>query len=130
MDPSAGDHGRERLVAVASCTSRIEAELKRGALASEGMRAVVLTDDAGGVHPQLALLSRGAVRVAVPDHEVDRARAVLADLDAGRHALPSTGDHERIDAPRHGTSLVWLAGGLLGLLLAYRAVTLAWPGLG
>lgn len=114
---------------MASCTSRVDAELKRGALASEGMRAIVLTDDAGGVHPQLALLSRGAVRVAVPDHEADRARDVLADLEAGRHALPSTGDHERIDAPRHGTSLVWLAGGLLGLLLVYRAVTLVWPGM-
>lgn len=134
MDPST-DGDVERLVAVADCTSRVEAELKRGALTSDGVRAVVLTDDAGGAHPQLALLTRGAVRVAVPDHQADRARDVLADLDAGVHALPASGDHERLPAPRGATDrgravLAWVAGGLLAVLLAYRAVTMVWPGLG
>jgi hypothetical protein len=77
----------ERLVAVASCAGRLEAELKRAALESDGLRAVVLTDDAGGMHPELAALTCGAARVAVPDHEADRARELLAELDAGVHAL-------------------------------------------
>lgn len=130
MDPAERDRTVERMVPVASCASRVEAALAHGALVADGLRAVVLTDDAGGVHPQLGLAVDGAVRVAVPVAEVDRARDLLAELDAGVHALPSTGEHERIAAPAHGplAGIVTLA--LLGLLLAYRAVTMVWPGLG
>lgn len=120
----------ERLLVVATATSRIEAELKRGALESEGLHAIVLADDAGGAHPQLALLHHGAIRVAVPDHEADRARDALEELDDGVHALSGSGDHERIDPPRHGPGLVTVALVLLGVLLAYRAVSQVWPGLG
>lgn len=120
----------ERLQVVATATSRVEAELKRGALESEGLHAVVLADDAGGAHPQLALLHHGAIRVAVPDHEAEHARDALAELDGGVHALPDAGDHERIDPPRHGPGLVAVALVLLGILLVYRAVTQVWPGLG
>lgn len=120
----------ERLVTVASCTSRIEAQLKRTALEAHGVRAVVLTDDAGGIHPQLAMLACSAVRLAVPDHEADTARDLLAELDAGLHALPSTGEHERIDAPHASTGLAWAAGILLGVLVVYRVVTLVIPGMG
>ena len=120
----------ERMATVVACRSRIQAQLVRGALEAHGLRAVVLTDDAGGVHPQLAMLHDGAIRVVVPDHELEAARDLLGELDAGVHALPATGDHERIDPPRHGSGLALVALALLGVLLVYRAVELVWPGLG
>lgn len=130
MEPVDPHRAVERMVTVVSCRSRVQAQLTRGALEAHGLRAVVLTDDAGGTHPQLGLLLEGAIGVAVPDHEVDTARTVLGELDAGLHALPATGEHERIDGPRHGAGVGLVALALLGLLLAYRAATLAWPGLG
>lgn len=120
----------ERLVTVMACSSRVQAQLARGALATEGVRAVVLSDDAGGVHPQLALTSNLGVRVAVPDHEVDRARAVLGELEAGVHALPTTGDHERDVPPRGGNGPAFVVLGLLAALLVYRVAVMVWPGLG
>lgn len=124
------DRPVERMVVVASCLSRVEAHLERGALEAHGLRATVVTDDAGGVHPQLAMLADGAIRVVVPDHEADTARALLLDLAAGVHALPSTGDHERIDAPRRGAGTALFALALLAAMLAYRAATLVLPGMG
>lgn len=121
---------REPLATVVTCRTRVQGELVRGALEAHGVRAVVLTDDAGGVHPQLGLLLDGAIRVVVPVHELDMARALLGELDAGVHALPATGDHERIDPPRHGAGAGLVALALLGVLLAYRAAELVWPGLG
>lgn len=124
------DRSVERMVVVASCSSRVEAQLKRGALEADGIRAVMVTDDAGGVHPQLALLAFGAIRVVVPDHQVDTARSLLVDLDAGIHALPSTGDHERIAAPRRGARTALFSLALLAAMLAYRTATLVVPGMG
>lgn len=124
------DRSVERMVVVASCGSRIEAQLKRGALEADGIRAVMVTDDAGGVHPQLAMSADGVIRVVVPDHQADTARALLVDLDAGVHALPSTGEHERIEAPRRGTGTAMWSLGLLVAMLAYRAATLVVPGMG
>lgn len=124
-------HGAvEPMVPVASCSTRVEAALAHGALVAGGMRPVVLTDDAGGVHPQLGRAIEGAVRVAVPAHEVDRARDLLSELEAGVHALPSAGEHERIPTPAHGPALGVAVLALLALLLVYRAVTMVWPGLG
>lgn len=124
------DRSVERMIVVASCFSRVEAQLKRGALEAHGVRARVVTDDAGGVHPQLAMLADGAIRVVVPDHEADTARALLLDLEAGVHALPSTGDHERIDMPRRGAGTALFAAALLAAMLAYRAATAVLPGMG
>ena len=124
-------HGAvEPMVTVTTCASRVEAHLALGALVAEGLRPVVLTVDAGGVHPQLGLAVHGAVRIAVPAHEVDRARDLLGELAAGAHALPSTGEHERIAAPPHGPLVGIVTLALLGILLAYRVVTMVWPGLG
>lgn len=120
----------ERMATVVTCASRVQAQLVRGALEAHGLRALVLTDDAGGIHPQLALLCDGAIRVVVPEHELDTARDLVGELDAGVHALPATGDHERIDPPRHGNGVALVALALLGVLLAYRAAVTVWPGLG
>lgn len=124
------DRSVERMVVVASCGSRIDAQLKRGALEADGIRAVMVTDDAGGAHPQLALSTHGGIRVVVPDHQADTALSLLVELDAGVHALPSTGEHERIAGPRRGTGTAVLALCLLAVMLAYRAVTLVIPGMG
>ena len=118
----------ERMVFLATCAGRADAELKAGALRSHGVRAVVATDDAGGQHPQLGT-TYGAVRLLVPHHEVDRARDLLDELESGHHALPSQGEHERIAAPRPRWP-GWVVLALLVTFLAYRAVTLVVPGMG
>lgn len=114
----------ERMVTIASCASRVEAEMQRGALQSAGYRAVVLTDDAGGTHPELTAMTCGAVRIQVPDHEADGARELLAELVSGVHALDEPGSHERLDEPvatsRRGLWAVAV------LLVTFAVGRLAW----
>lgn len=80
--------------------SRVDAELKRAALEAFGEHVVIATDDAGGLHPELAR-TRSGVRLLAPADRADAVRELLAQLDAGEHALPSTGEHERLG---HGRS--------------------------
>jgi Putative prokaryotic signal transducing protein len=58
--------------------SRIEAELIVGLLRSNGLRAAVSADDAGGQEPQLQLQG---VRVLVAPSDEASARQLLADID-------------------------------------------------
>jgi hypothetical protein len=58
--------------------SRIEAELIVGLLRSNGLRAAVSADDAGGQEPQLQLQG---VRVLVAPSEEASARRLLAEID-------------------------------------------------
>jgi hypothetical protein len=111
------------MVAVASCGSRVEAELKRAALESDGLRAVVATDDAGGLHPQLAASTCAGARLMVPTGDADRARRLLAELDAGTHALDD-GDHDRFDATT--TSAAWWIAGVVVAFAALRLFTVLW----
>jgi Putative prokaryotic signal transducing protein len=67
-------------VPVAVVTSRPEAELIAGLLRSNGLRAAVLADDAGGADPQLQLQG---VRVLVAPEDEAAARQLLADADGG-----------------------------------------------
>jgi hypothetical protein len=60
---------------VAVVTSRIEAELIAGMLHSNGVRAAVATDDAGGQEPQLQM---DGVRVLVAADDEDLARRLIA----------------------------------------------------
>jgi hypothetical protein len=74
------DPGREAAretatVPVAVAASRIEAELIVGLLRSNGLRAVLSADDAGGLQPPLQL---EGVRVLVPPSEEAPARRLLA----------------------------------------------------
>ncbi|MEX5719023.1 hypothetical protein [Geodermatophilus maliterrae] len=62
------------LLAVAG--SRVEADLIVGLLRTHGLRAAVVTDDAGGQEPQLQL--QGGVRVLVAASEEASARRLLA----------------------------------------------------
>ncbi len=63
---------------VAVVSSRTEAELVAGLLRSNGLRAAVLADDAGGQDPQLQL---SGVRVLVDANDEAAARQVLADVE-------------------------------------------------
>lgn len=63
---------------VAVVGSRIEAELIVGLVRSDGLRATVSADDAGGQEPQLQLQG---VRVLVASSDADPARRLLADVE-------------------------------------------------
>jgi uncharacterized membrane protein len=63
---------------VAVVTSRIEAELIVGMLRSNGVRAAVSADDAGGQDPQLQVQG---VRVLVAPADEATARQLLAEAD-------------------------------------------------
>ena len=65
-------------VPVAVVASRTEAELIVGMLRSNGLRAVVSADDAGGVEPQLQLQG---VRVLVAAADEAAARQLIAEAD-------------------------------------------------
>jgi putative signal transducing protein len=67
------------LVTVAVVASRTEADLVVGLLASNGVRAAVSADDAGGQQPQLQL---DGVRVLVAPDDEDLARRVIAEAQA------------------------------------------------
>ena len=60
-------------------TSRTEAELITGLLRSNGLRAAVSADDAGGQDPQLQL---EGVRVLVAPSDEAAARQILAEAEA------------------------------------------------
>ena len=65
-------------VPVAVVPSRIEAELIVGMLRSNGVRATVSADDAGGQQPPLQI---GGVRVLVPRSDAASARRLIAAAD-------------------------------------------------
>src|SRR5215470_3517648 len=65
-------------VPVAVVASRTEAELIVGMLRSNGLRAAVSADDAGGVEPQLQLQG---VRVLVAAADEAAARQLIAEAD-------------------------------------------------
>jgi hypothetical protein len=64
---------------VALASSRIEAELIVGMLRSNGVRAVVSADDAGGQQPPLQIQG---VRVLVAPSDEAPARQLLAEAEA------------------------------------------------
>jgi hypothetical protein len=63
-------------VSVAVVNTRVEADLIVGLLTSNGVRAIVLADDAGGQDPQL---QQQGVRVVVARSDEALARQILAD---------------------------------------------------
>lgn len=65
-----------------SFASRVEADLAASYLRAQGFDVRAVNDDAGGLHPQLAYGS-GGNRLAVPDEQMDEARALLDAVDAG-----------------------------------------------
>jgi hypothetical protein len=65
---------------VATVGSRVEGELIAGLLRSHGLRAAVVTDDAGGQEPQWQI---NGVRVLVPASDETAARELLTSTDGG-----------------------------------------------
>jgi hypothetical protein len=70
--------GETASVPVALASSRIEAELIVGMLRTNGLRAVVSADDAGGQEPPLQIQG---VRVLVPPSDEAPARQLLAEAE-------------------------------------------------
>jgi Putative prokaryotic signal transducing protein len=71
------DPGAAALVPVAVVTSQTEAHLIVGLLGSNGFRAVISADDAGGQQPELQLQG---VQVLVPRSDEAAARRLLAEV--------------------------------------------------
>jgi hypothetical protein len=67
-------------VSVATANSRVEGELIVGLLRSHGLKAAVVTDDAGGQEPQWQL---NGVPVLVPVSDEAAARELLANTEGG-----------------------------------------------
>jgi hypothetical protein len=65
-------------VSVATVGSRVEGELIVGLLRSHGLKAAVVTDDAGGQEPQWQL---NGVQVLVPASDEAAARELLATIE-------------------------------------------------
>lgn len=74
-------------VPVAVVPSRTEAEIIVGMLRSNGLRAVVSADDAGGQDPQLQVQG---VRVLVAASDEASARQLLSDAQQGRDLRPGS----------------------------------------
>lgn len=68
-----------RLDVVGTFLTRIDADLAIGALEAAGIPAMVSADDAAGLRPHLWM---GGVRVLVSAPDAERAREVLAAVDA------------------------------------------------
>lgn len=77
MDPDA----HVSSVRVGRFLSRAEAEVARGLLEANGVPAVVVGDDGGGVHPDISY-GYGGVALGVHPDDVEEARTLLGDIDA------------------------------------------------
>jgi hypothetical protein len=112
----------ERVVAIASCGSRWEADLKWSVLDAEGYRVTVASDDAGGLHPELAFLVC-AYRLMVPETEAASARELLDAIE--EHSAQEQGSVAPVRASRGW----WVAiAVLVAAVLAYRIWYLAAAG--
>ena len=81
-----GPRDRSQYVTIGCFPSRGLAELARTALESAGIPTQMSTDDAGGQHPELAVMS--GIGVLVPSTEMLRAQEVLGDMELSDDDLP------------------------------------------
>jgi hypothetical protein len=66
----------EPLVVVRTFSSRMEAEIARGALEAAGIDSAIQTDDAGGLRPDLA--TRFGVHLLVRESDAAEANGILS----------------------------------------------------
>lgn len=104
----------ERVVAIASCGSRWEADLKWSVLDASGYRVTVASDDAGGLHPELAYLAC-AYRLMVPEAQAESARELLDAIE--ENAAGVEGSVEPIRVSRGWWAAIAV---LIVAVLAYR----------
>ena len=64
------------LVCIKTCNNRIEAEMDKSFLNSEGIQAMISADDGGGLRPDLLWVT-GGVRLLVKQEDVERAGELL-----------------------------------------------------
>ena len=64
------------LVCIKTCNNRIEAELDKSFLDSQGIQSMISADDAGGLRPDL-LWATGGVRLLVKQEDAERALEML-----------------------------------------------------
>jgi hypothetical protein len=107
MDPNPEAIMRDGYTTIDTFTSSFEAEMAAKLLQSAGIEAIVHSDNAGGLEPQLDLT--GGVRVLVPENEAHTAKAVLADVREIDRSHPWTcpGCGEAIEA---GFDVCWKCG--------------------
>lgn len=65
------------MVTIRTYATEVEAEIDRAVLAANGIRALVVRDNAGGMLPSLNLLT--AVRLVVDNEHGAQARVVLGE---------------------------------------------------
>ena len=70
--------------------SEMEAEMAAAMLQAYGVEALVSTDDAGGMYPQMAQL-RG-IKLLVWEKDLEEARALLESVGDGNDEELDTGD--------------------------------------
>ena len=120
---AAGHHRCTMFTTVAHYTDPIEAHLARGRLMSEGIDAH-LGDEHLAVANWEWRLAVGGVKVRVADRDAERARAILAAVDAGEYALEVDIDEERAlrapDRESWSSRLAWLALMLFAIPLPWR----------
>ena len=64
------------LVCIKTCNNRMEAELDKSFLDSQGIQSMISADDAGGLRPDL-LWATGGVRLLVKQEDAERALEML-----------------------------------------------------
>ncbi len=96
----------ESTTVIATYPNRSAADIARGVLEAEGIDAHIVTDDAGGLHPELAM--NQGVNLVVRESEVRHARSIL-----GLDEVSTSGSK-----PRHGRRTKFIAGALAFMVLA------------
>lgn len=77
-DAQAGAGPMSKIICIRTFNSRLEAEIARGALEANGIKAMVSADDGGGIRPELAF-SMG-VRLLVNEEHTEDARKMLDEV--------------------------------------------------
>lgn len=81
-----GPRDHSHWVTVGCVSSRGLAEVARSTLESRGIPVQISTDDAGGQHPELAVLS--GIGILVPSTELLAAQQLLSDIEIPADELP------------------------------------------
>ncbi len=80
----------DRFVTFQSFTTEIEAEIVRGRLLSEGIEALIVKDDCGGMYPQLRLTQGVILKVLAS--ELERAARIIGPPSSSQQpAAPASG---------------------------------------
>lgn len=110
------------LTTVARFTDPLEAQIACGRLRAEGIDAHVADAHMGLANWEWRL-AVGGTRVLVDEADVEFARKVMRDLDAGRYALDDESTDEALHAPDReswSSRIAWIALMLFGVPLPWK----------